>query len=207
MSVPNGVSSPMRAAPRREGRHAHSKVTLAHVGGLEEHKGFSLLRNAIVAVRPHNVTLLAVDLSLEPGSEMIEKLGETTLLLIGRRRQDQMADLYRDIDVLFAPSLWPESFGLVTREATANGCWVVASDRGAVGAAVQDGINGHIVSVDDLRGLIGVIEAIDADPAKYLASPPSVPPLRTSQDQARDLAALYREAIAVVSPSADGTVT
>ena len=207
MSVPNGVSSPMRAAPRREGRHAHSKVTLAHVGGLEEHKGFSLLRNAIVAVRPHNVTLLAVDLSLEPGSEMIEKLGETTLLLIGRRRQDQMADLYRDIDVLFAPSLWPESFGLVTREATANGCWVVASDRGAVGAAVQDGINGHIVSVDDLRGLIGVIEAIDADPAKYLASPPSVPPLRTSQDQARDLAALYREAIAVVSPSAAGTVT
>ena len=110
-----------------------------------------------------------------------------------------MADLYRDIDVLFAPSLWPESFGLVTREAVASGCWVVASDRGAVGAAVRDGVNGHIVSVDNLRGLIAVIEAIDADPAKYLRSPPPAAPMRTSQDQARELATLYRDAIAAIS--------
>ena len=199
LSVPNGIPSPMRDPPRRESRPAGSKVTLAHIGGLEEHKGFSLLRDAIVATRPRNVTLLAVDLSLEPGDEVIEKFGATMVRFIGRRRQDEMADLYRDIDVLFAPSLWPESFGLVTREAVASGCWVVASDRGAVGAAVQDGVNGHIVSVDNLRGLIAVIEAIDADPAKYLRSPPPTAPMRTSQDQARELAALYRDAIAAAS--------
>ncbi len=75
----------------------------------------------------------------------------------------------------------------------------MASDRGAVGAAVQDGVNGHIVSVDNLRGLIAVIEAIDADPAKYLRSPPPAAPMRTSRDQARELAALYRDAIAAAS--------
>ncbi len=207
LSVPNGISSQMRTPPRRGGRPASSKVTLAHIGGLEEHKGFSLLRDAIVATRPRNVTLLAVDLSLERGDEVVEKLGTTTVRFIGRHRQDEMADLYRDIDVLFAPSLWPESFGLVTREAAASGCWVVASDRGAVGAAVQDGVNGHIVSVDNLRGLIAVIEAIDADPAKYLRSPPPTPLMRTSQDQARELAALYREAIATASTSTDDVAT
>ncbi len=205
LSVPNGISSQMLDPPRRESRPAGSKVTLAHIGGLEEHKGFSLLRNAIVAARPRNVTLLAVDLALEPGDEVIGKLGATTVRFIGRRRQDEMADLYRDIDVLFAPSLWPESFGLVTREAVASGCWVVASDRGAVGAAVRDGVNGHIVSVDDLRGLIAVIEAIDADPTMYLGSPPPAPPMRTSQDQARDLAALYRDAIPTASADDAGS--
>ena len=203
LSVPNGVSSQMRDPPGREGRLARSKVTLAHIGGLEEHKGFSLLRNAIVQARPRNVTLLAVDLRLEPGDEVIEKLCATTVHFIGRRRQDEMADLYRDIDVLFAPSLWPESFGLVTREAVANGCWVVASDRGAVGAAVEDGVNGHVVSVDDLSALVAIIKAIDADPAKYLRSPPPSPPMRTSRDQARELATLYRDAIAAATPADD----
>ena len=89
----------------------------------------------------------------------------------------------------------------------ASGCWVVASDRGAIGAAVQDGVNGNIVSVDNLRGLIAVIKAIDADPAKYLRSPPPTLPMRTSQDQARELVALYRDAIAAVSPSADDVAT
>ena len=203
LSMPNGIPSQMRDPPRREGRPAGCKVTLAHIGGLQEHKGFSLLRNAIVAASPRNVTLLAVDLALEPGDEVIERLGATTVRFIGRRRQDEMADLYRDIDVLFAPSLWPESFGLVTREAVANGCWVVASDRGAVAAAVQDGVNGHIVSVNDLHGLIAVIKTIDADPTKYLGSPPPAPPMRTSQDQARDLAELYRDTILAASPSTD----
>ena len=194
-SVPNGVS-PLTIDPsRRETRSPLSKVTLAHIGGLEAHKGFPLLRNAIVAAQPRNVTLLAVDLSLEPGDERTEMLGATAVRYIGRRRQSEMAALYRGIDVLFAPSLWPESFGLVTREAVASGCWVVASDRGAIADVVQDGINGHVVPVDDLGGLVAAIQAIDRDPARYLASPPPAPPMRTSQDQARELAELYRDLI------------
>ena len=121
--------------------------------------------------------------------------GETPVRVTARRKQDGMTELYADIDVLFAPSLWPESFGLVTREALAAGCWVVASDRGAIGDPVEEGVNGHIVSVDDLTGLIDVIRRIDADPARYLVPPPSGRAMRTCRDQAEDLAAVYREVV------------
>ena len=99
------------------------------------------------------------------------------------------------IDVLLAPSIWPESYGLVTREALACGCWVVASDRGAVGACVTEGVNGFRVPVDDPVAFVTTLRAIDADPGRFLASPPSVVGWRTAEAQAEDLTRVYEEVI------------
>lgn len=195
-SVPNGLPSIGFDAASRAALRSGSprnKVCLAHIGGLEQHKGFPMLKLAVVAANPCNVSLLAVDLSLEPGEERCELWGSTPVRIIARSKQEEMAALYAEIDVLFAPSLWPESFGLVTREALAAGCWVVASNRGAVGEPIQEGLNGHVVSVDDLKDLVETIRRIDDDPARYLCAPPSSFPMRTSKDQARDLVAIYRE--------------
>ncbi len=65
-----------------------------------------------------------------------EVWGTTPVRIIGRVAQERICDLYADLDVLLAPSLWPESFGLVTREARTAGLWVVASDRGAIGEEI-----------------------------------------------------------------------
>ena len=196
-SVPNGLPTIDQLEVIREEtplRDRSDTVRIAHLGGLERHKGFPLLRCAFLAARPRNITVKAVDLALDPGEEVLEVWGDTTVRLMARRHQREMARLYDEIDVLFAPSLWPESYGLVTREALAAGCWVVASDRGAVGEPVVDGVNGHIVSVDSVDGLVDVLRRIDADPGRYKRSPPSQPRPRRSIDQARDLAVIYREA-------------
>ncbi len=203
-SVPNGlpplgVDAAQVAAAKAAARR--TQVCLAHIGGLEQHKGFPLLKLAVMAAAPRNVTVLAVDLSLEPGDERFESWGDTPVRITARRKQEAMAGLYAEIDVLFAPSLWPESFGLVTREALAAGCWVVASDRGAVGDPVEEGLNGHIVSVDDLTGLIDIVRRIDADPARYLVPPPAGRSQRTCRDQAEDLAAIYRELVRAPAPA------
>ena len=116
----------------------------------------------------------------------------TPVRIVAKRPQSEVNALYDEIDVLFAPSLWPESYGLVTREAIAAGCWVVASDRGAVGEPVIENVNGHVVPVDTIDALVEVIARIDAEPARYKTRPPAPPPQRTSRDQARDLAAIYR---------------
>jgi len=94
--------------------------------------------------------------------------------------------------VLLAPSLWPESFGLVTREARAAGLWVVASRLGAIGEDIDEGVNGFRVDVGSPEGLRAVFQRIDADPERFRASPPQPSqPSRTAADQGEDLIALY----------------
>ena len=99
--------------------------------------------------------------------------------------------------MLLAPSLWPESFGLVTREARAAGLWVVASDLGAIGEDIEEGVNGFRIDVGSPDGLRAALKRIDADPERFRASPPppSQPP-RTAADQGDDLIALYDRLLA-----------
>jgi glycosyltransferase involved in cell wall biosynthesis len=47
--------------------------------------------------------------------------------------------LYAETDLLLAPSLWRESFGMVAREAVIHGVPVVASCAGGLPEAVGDG--------------------------------------------------------------------
>lgn len=191
-ALPNGVSSlPKRIAQP----HDKTRVRLAHIGGASRHKGFDLLRTALTARAYRNLDLLIVDHALPPGAEIHEMWNTTPVRRIPRQPKSHLGTLYGSFDVLMAPSIWPESFGLVTREALALGLWVVASDRGAVGADISEGENGHIVPVDDHRALAEVLARMDADAAPYTT--PTVPPtLRTAAQQGDELAALYTRILA-----------
>jgi glycosyltransferase involved in cell wall biosynthesis len=118
--------------------------------------------------------------------------------LRGKLPQAEVADLYRDIDVLIAPSVWPESYGLVVREAIKAGCWVVTSDRGALAQDIGPGC-GHVVSVDGYRELQEVLGQIDRNKERYLGPIETAPILRSATDQAIELAALY---LGVAAPDA-----
>jgi glycosyltransferase involved in cell wall biosynthesis len=115
--------------------------------------------------------------------------------IAGRVPADQVHELYAETDVLLAPSIWPESFGLVTREALASGCWVVASDRGAMGEDVQPGVNGFVVDVSTIEGLLAALGEIDREPARYLRSPEHQPVLRSADEQAAEVLEVYRRVL------------
>jgi glycosyltransferase involved in cell wall biosynthesis len=170
------------------------RIRLAHVGNVTHHKGFPLVRRALMEGRFPHLRLTAVDHARRPGETRIEVWGETEVEIVGPLSQDAMASFYARHDVLLAPSIWPESFGLVTREALAAGLWVVASNRGAIGEEVIPGVNGFVVDVDSHLPLQQVFAEFDASPDRYLRSPPPTK-LRSSDDQARDLMGLYREIV------------
>ncbi|GJE28102.1 glycosyltransferase [Methylobacterium organophilum] len=187
--VENGVSripKPLRT-PRSEGR-----VRLAHIGGLSRHKGYHHVTNIFQTQDFANLELLVVDHSLPSDMRREEIWGNTPVVIQGKTPQRRVDEMYGQIDVLLAPSVWPESYGLVTREALAAGCWVVASDRGAIGGCVTPGENGFIVDVSSPRGLLDALRAIDADPQRYRTSPAAAPSIRPASDQAAELAAIYR---------------
>lgn len=175
-------------------RHPHpeGRVRLAHIGGTERHKGLPRLRTALLTMDFNNLELLVIDHALPQGVVEHEVWGNTPVIRRGKLPQSEVDALYAQIDVLVAPSLWPESYGLVTREALASGAWVIASDRGAVGSDVTEGENGHIVDVSDSNDLIRVLQMVDTTPERYRSPPATRPTLRPAADQAKDLVGVYK---------------
>jgi glycosyltransferase involved in cell wall biosynthesis/tetratricopeptide (TPR) repeat protein len=203
ITIENGVSDivPLPRQPDPEGC-----VRLLYAGGTEAHKGYPLLRAAFHRSAFHRLKLTVIDHGLGPGASRTDLWGTTPVVFIGKTPQAEVAQLYARHDVLIAPSLWPESYGLVAREATLCGCWVVASDRGAMAGEITPE-TGFAIDVGTAGPLREVLARIDAAAEIYARPIPGpVKPLRTSRDQAAELLALYRDIVAGRDDAArDGT--
>lgn len=185
----NGISETTHWQPKNTSNK--TKIVCGHIGGMAEHKGYFLLKDAVKALQPKNIELLVVDHSHEENYRHPVLWGKVPVTFTGRVRQEHIVDLYRQIDVLFAPSKWPESYGLVTREAAACGCWVVASNLGGIGEDVIEGQSGFVIE-PTLKALVACLEKIDSDPSRYkgLAEPQQ---LRSVKEQVNELVEFYNQ--------------
>lgn len=173
---------------------AEGRLRLAHIGGRASHKGADLVEAALRRGNFPNFHLLMIDGHLAPGKCFETRWGQTPVTISAPIAQGDVARLYAGMDVLLAPSRWPESFGLVAREALHFGVWVVASSLGAMGDDVVEGQNGFLIDTETRKDLDQVLTRLHAEPHRFrqsMAVPIST--LRMSRDQAADLAALYRE--------------
>lgn len=187
--TPNGISEYLPWRPK-DTRHTEN-VVCGHIGSMSEHKGYYLLKEAVLESQPKNLEFLIVDHSKEEGYEHRSFWGKVPVTFIGRVDQEKIVDLYRQIDVLFAPSIWPESFGLVTREAVACGCWVVASSLGGIGEDIVNGENGYVINPTESM-LIKALNYINLSPEKHKASSTTAVK-RTATEQTETLKDLYLE--------------
>lgn len=188
VTVANGVSALAQSSrsPASDGR-----VRLGFIGGLAAHKGYNLVKYALYGNCFGNLRLLAIDHAMRPGTSRREMWGGTEVEFQPKRPQGQVIQLYGEIDVLLAPSVWPESYGLVSREALHAGCWVIASDRGSIGEHILEGQNGFIIDVSEPNPLAETLGKINSDPLRYLMPPDIIPKMRKASLQADELAALY----------------
>lgn len=190
-SVPNGIPHVDRVTKTRS---SSGRVRIVQVGGQTHHKGYHLIQAAFKQGNFPNLELTVIDHQRYGGPTLETRWGHSVVRFMGKTKQEEMHTLYANQDVLLAPSVWPESFGLVSREATALGLWVVASDRGAIGEGIEHGVNGWIVDVSTLEPFLSTLEEINNNPSRYLDPPPILPlEARTAEDQARDLIAIYRD--------------
>ena len=74
-------------------------------------------------------------------------------------------------DVLVLPSVYDESFGLISCEAMANGVPVVAFACGGIPEVIKDGYDGYVVPISDVIGLADNVAKIlmDENKAKRLS--------------------------------------
>jgi phosphatidylinositol alpha-mannosyltransferase len=161
--VPNGVHVDGQRALAAARRPMGDKLRIVFVGQAVERKGLPLLLRAFEALRDHIPTELTVigpapdeltPLMLDPrGVRMLGKVDDDT-----KRRELEAAD------VLCAPSLRGESFGMVLTEAFAAGTPVVASDIAGYRDVVRDGVDGILVPPGDPQAVAEALREMYCEP-------------------------------------------
>jgi glycosyltransferase involved in cell wall biosynthesis len=134
--------------------HSRGRLSVAFVGSLLPHKGPHLILDALQFAGLHAVQLIMLGDVAEPvyAKRLRAQAAEIPgleLRMFGTYEPDDLALLLHDVDCVVLPSLWPETFGLVTREALALGIPVVATRVGALVDPIVDGVNGFTLGLDD----------------------------------------------------------
>jgi phosphatidyl-myo-inositol alpha-mannosyltransferase len=150
--IPNGVDT---SAPPGGPKPETDGLRLVFVGRPEERKGLPVLLSAFAALSEHRDARLTVI-----GTEQSEVLrfvsdpaAAERIEALGRVSEDVLWERLHEADLLCAPSLAGESFGMVLTEAFAAGTPVLASNIAGYNDVVKDGVDGVLVPPADPQRL------------------------------------------------------
>jgi phosphatidyl-myo-inositol alpha-mannosyltransferase len=140
-------------------------LRILFVGQAVERKGLPVLLRAFEALRDHvPATLTLVGASSEEVAHMaLDDRGIRALGKVSEPRK--LAELAR-ADVLCAPSLGGESFGMVITEGLAAGTPVLASDIPGYRDVLRDGIDGQLVPAGDPLALAEALRRFALEPVR-----------------------------------------
>ena len=150
--IPNGVTVPERIARTPGPATEERPLRLVFVGQAVARKGLPLALRAFAALREHvPVTLDVIGAEREQLEVMLMDLGGITAH--GKVDDVRKTELLAAADLLVAPSLGGESFGMVLTEAFAVGTPVVASAIAGYNDVVSDGRDGVLFPRGDAAAL------------------------------------------------------
>ncbi len=166
--VPNGVVLPDGGAPAPRVRGRGEPLEIVFVGQALDRKGLPVLMRAFEALRGHVPARLTIVGASEPevAPLLVEREGVTVL---GRVSDAEKRAALARADVLAAPSLGGESFGMVLTEGFAAGTPVVASDIPGYRDVVRDGVDGLLVPRGDATALAETLRDLALQPERTAA--------------------------------------
>ncbi|MBN1528923.1 MAG: flippase-like domain-containing protein [Thermoleophilaceae bacterium] len=161
--VPNGVDlAAARPAHRPPGEH----LELLFIGRAEGRKGLPILLRSFEALR-HAGIAARLTIAGVPADEVEPLLLDPEgVRMAGRVTEEEKWRLLGEADLLCAPSLGGESFGMVLTEAFASGTPAVASDIAGYRDVVRHGEDGILVPAGDPVELGEALRSLAADPAR-----------------------------------------
>jgi phosphatidyl-myo-inositol alpha-mannosyltransferase len=161
--VPNGVD--LEAAPQGP-KPASDELRLLFVGRAEERKGLPVLLAAFQALVEHVPSRLTV-VGADP-AEISRRVADPELMshidVLGKVSDSVLWRQLGEADILCAPSLAGESFGMVLIEAMAAGVPVVAPASGGPVEIVEHGQTGFLYPAGDAAAAAAHVLALLRDP-------------------------------------------
>ncbi|MFL5907640.1 MAG: glycosyltransferase [Solirubrobacterales bacterium] len=166
--VPNGVD--IDAAPA-DPKPPSDELRLLFVGRAEERKGLPVLLSAFQALVEHVPSRLTV-IGADP-EEVSRRIADPELLshidVLGKVSDSVLWRQLGEADLLCAPSLAGESFGMVLIEAFAAGTPVIASRIAGYSDVVTDGVDGVLVPPADPQSLAEELQLLAHEPERLVA--------------------------------------
>jgi phosphatidyl-myo-inositol alpha-mannosyltransferase len=166
--VPNGVD--LEAAPKGP-KPPSDDLRLLFVGRAEERKGLPVLLSAFQALVEHVPSKLTV-IGADP-EDVSRLISDPDLLshidVLGKVSDSVLWRQLGDTDLLCAPSLTGESFGMVLTEAFAAGTPVIASKIAGYSDVVTDGVDGVLVPPADPQALAEELQLLAHEPERLVA--------------------------------------
>ena len=166
--VPNGVD--LEAAPNGP-KPRSDDLRLLFVGRAEERKGLPVLLSAFQALVeqiPSKLTVIGAD--PEDVSRLISDPDVLSHIdVLGKVSDSVLWRQLGDADLLCAPSLTGESFGMVLTEAFAAGTPVIASKIAGYSDVVTDGVDGVLVPPADPQALAEELQLLAHEPERLVA--------------------------------------
>ena len=166
--IPNGIETERFDRVRRTPRPAG--VRFAFIGHLGAHKGVRELVEAFACVP--STTGASLDFvgdgdlrSVLEQAAAAAGIGDRVRFR-GKIGNDEIENVYRDVDCLVLPSQWPENHPVSINEAIACGIAVVATAAGGVPELVRHGDNGLLVPIGDTRALAQTLEMLARNPER-----------------------------------------
>jgi phosphatidylinositol alpha-mannosyltransferase len=166
--IPNGVD--VDAAPTSPGPPG-GELRILFVGRPEERKGLPILLTAFGALVEHvpcRLTVIGAD-----REDVLRYVADPELLgsidIRGRVSGESLWAELHGADVLCAPSLSGESFGMVLTEAFAAGTPVIASNIAGYSDVVSDGVDGLLVPPGDPQRLAEELQRVHHEPDRLAA--------------------------------------
>jgi glycosyltransferase involved in cell wall biosynthesis len=145
-------------------------LRIAYLGTLIPSKGLDVLVDAIGRLEPGRVALEvfgnAVPYHGDEGflTRVFSKLRPADQVTYhGPYTTRELPHILALVDLLAAPALWNEAFGLTVREALAAGRPVIVSRVGGLQDAIVDGEQGLVVPPGDAAALADAIRKLDED--------------------------------------------
>jgi len=180
-----------------------ASLSILFIGQAVERKGLPVLLRAFEALREQvPATLTLVGASAAEIAPML--LDDRGVLALGKVSEPDKLRELRRAEVLCAPSLRGESFGMVLTEAFAASTPVVASGIPGYRDVARDGVDSLLVPPGDALALAEALRALALDPDRRTAMATAA---RERAERfswahvAEEVTDVYREAIAVGQPS------
>ena len=166
--VPNGVDIDAATSGPKPGS---DQLRLLFVGRAEERKGLPVLLAAFQALVEHVPSRLTV-VGADP-EEISRRVADPELMshidVLGRVSDSVLWRQLGEADLLCAPSLTGESFGMVLIEAMACGTAVIASKIAGYSDVVTNGVDGILVPPADPQALAEELQLLAHEPERVAA--------------------------------------
>ena len=194
--INRGIARP-EALPRSR-RTDDGRVCLAYVGGLAWQKGLHVLIEAFNGLPTNAELIIAGDVEQDPDyvAHLRALARHPGIRFVGRLERPEVWQTLADADAVVVPSLWYETFSLLTREAFVMGRPVLASGHGVLADAVTHGVDGLLVPPGDVGAWHKALARFVASAALRVNLTAAVKPLPTMDVTIDELEAIYQRTLA-----------